>query len=31
MIVEVAYRHYPNDDIDRFGREHLGAPSPSSV
>jgi hypothetical protein len=23
MVVEVAYRHYPTDDIERFGREHL--------
>jgi aminoglycoside phosphotransferase (APT) family kinase protein len=23
MVVEVAYRHYPTDDIELFGREHL--------
>jgi aminoglycoside phosphotransferase (APT) family kinase protein len=23
MVVEVAYRHYPTDDIDRYGRQHL--------
>ena len=23
MVVEVAYRRYPTDDIERFGREHL--------
>jgi aminoglycoside phosphotransferase (APT) family kinase protein len=23
MVVEVAYRHYPTDEIDRNGREHL--------
>jgi hypothetical protein len=23
MVVEVSYRHYPTDDIERFGRTHL--------